>query len=235
MTFNPHSLAGLALLTSFLINFSAHADNERDRKENRVYFSITENAYFNNDQATLVFRAYAQDINPQTVAKSINSQMQSALELLKKEPKIQAKTSDYQILPLYDKNQILINWRGQQTLTLNMENLPGLVKIMAQIQTHLRYQSMEFSVSSAQRALFLNDLTAKAVKTYQQKAQLIAHSFEKSTYKIIETRIHTPDFPSPYLARGMIASSDHLQNAPAMQSGQSQISVTIEGTLLLPN
>lgn len=235
MTFNPHSLLALALLTSFFISSGAHADDERDRKENRVYFSITENASLNNDQVTLVLRAYAQDLNPQTVANSINNQMQSALALLKKDPQIQAETSDYQILPVYDKNQTLVNWRGQQTLTLNTENSPRLLIVMPQIQTHLRYQTMQFSVSSAQRALFLNDLTAKAIKTYQQKAQLIAQSFKKSTYKIIETRIHTPNFPSPYLARGMVANSDNLQNAPAMQSGQSQLSVTIDGTLLLPN
>ncbi|BBP42622.1 SIMPL domain-containing protein [Thiosulfativibrio zosterae] len=222
------------LLLICVFSMNAHAFETNQRNENRVSFSVTESAYFNNDQVTLTFRAYSQDLNPQVVANEINTQMQAAYAVLKRAPQIKVETSDYQIQPIYDKNQALTTWRGQQTLTLNMENQPGLVKIMAQIQPYLRYQNMEFGVSSAQRQLFIDDLTRKALDTFQKKAQLIAQGFQTQVYKIIETNIQSPHFPSPYLARNMMAS-DAVGNAPVMQAGQSQLSVTINGTLLLPN
>lgn len=234
MQYNQHTLT-LIFICSFLLSFTVKAADTADRQENRVFFSITETASIDNDQVTLTFRAHAQDKNPDVVANRINTQMQSASAVLKKAPSIQAETSDYQISPIYDKDQTLTHWRGQQTLTLNMENKPGLVKIMAQIQPFLRYQNMQFGISNAQRQIFLNDLTRKAIKTYQQQAQLIAQSFQANVYKIIETRIQTPNFPSPYLGRSMMASADTIQSAPVMQGGQSQLSVTIDGTLLLPN
>lgn len=222
----------LVLISVFSMNAQALENTERN--ENRVSFSVTESAYFNNDQVTLTFRAYSQNLNPQVVANEINTQMQAAYAVLKRAPQIKVETSDYQIQPIYDKNQALTTWRGQQTLTLNMENQPGLVKIMAQIQPYLRYQNMEFGVSSAQRQLFIDDLTNKAIATFQKKAQLIAQGFNANQFKLIETHIQSPHFPSPYLARNMMAS-DAMSNAPVMQAGQSQLSVTINGTLLLPN
>lgn len=226
----------IILLTFSLIFFisGVNADMKPNQETpHQVHFSVSQSDYFNNDRVSITFSAFAQDKNPQIVANTINTQMQNATSVLKHSTNIKLETGNYQITPVYNKNRDVAAWRGQQTLTLNMANLPGLVKILAKVQPFLRYQSMSFGVSEAQRQKFINELTLEAIKAYQQKANMIATSFRAQSYRITETRINTPHIPSPYVARSamMADTIPAAKIAPTLRTGQTKLTVSINGKL----
>lgn len=219
-------------LASFASSVQANTSSQQDTTH-KVYFSISQSDYFNNDRVSITFSAFAQDKNPQVVANSINTQMQNATSVLKHSTHIKLETGNYQIIPVYNKNRDVVAWRGQQTLSLNMPNLPGLVKTLTKVQPFLRYQSMSFGVSETQRQKFINQLTQEAIKAYQQKANMIATSFRAQNYRITETRINTPHIPTPYKARSamMADTLTTTQISPTLKQGQTKLTVSINGQL----
>lgn len=219
-----------------LLNLSnpAFADNSQ-LQGNRVHFSVSESQNVPNDSISMTFNRVAEGISPQAVANEINRQMQLAIRALKPSPEIIVKTSQYNIQPVYTK-QVISHWRGQQSLVLTLENKPGLVKILAKIQPYLAYKSMQFGVSKALQQQILEQLTDKAILRFRNKATRIAHGFNAPSFKVLETHINTPNSfqPRAMYARSEMAMMSSKMAAPVVKAGQSQITVNISGTILLP-
>jgi len=221
----------------FLLNFTnlAFADTTQPQG-NKVYFSISETQKVPNDTITMQFNRVAEGISAQAVANEINIKMQEAIKALRPYPDIIVKTSQYNIHPVYNK-QVITHWRGQQTLVLTLENKPGLVKILTKIQPYLAYQSMQFGVSDELQHQILGQLTDKAITQFRDKASRIAHNFNAPSFKILETHINTPNsvMPRAMYARADVAMVSSKMAAPVVEAGQSQVTVTVSGTILLPN
>ncbi|GKT11940.1 MAG: hypothetical protein ISEC1_P0913 [Thiomicrorhabdus sp.] len=231
-----------ALLPTFILLFmalstqvSANNDVIKKPQGNQVHFSISESEQINNNIVSVSFRKQTQASSAQSVTREINIAMADAVALLKKYPDITPQTSQYNIRPVYNKNRVISHWMGSQTLTITFNNQPKLLAALTELQALLSYQSMQFSVSAANRQTALNKLMLKAIKHFQQQADIIAQSFSSAQYKILETRINMPS-PSPFRqgpppARMMMAEST---SAPAVEAGKSRLQVQISGILLLP-
>ncbi|WP_321326102.1 SIMPL domain-containing protein [Thiomicrorhabdus sp.] len=229
-----HSLILSGFLFLFNLTNPAFADSTQPQG-NRVSFSISEMQNVPNDIISMTFNRVAEGISPQAVANEINRQMQSAIKALKPYPDIIVKTSQYSIQPVYTK-KVISHWRGQQSLVLTLENKPGLVKVLTKIQPYLAYQSMQFGVSDALKHKILGKLTDKAILQFRDQASRIAHGFNVPSFKILETRINTPNSfqPRPMYANSEMAMMSSKMAAPVVEAGQSQITVNISGTILLP-
>lgn len=203
---------------------------------NKVNFSISESQNVFNDSISITFNRVAEGISPQEVTNEINTQMQAAVRALKAYPDIITQTSQYNIYPVYKKS-VITHWRGQQSLTLTVENKPGLVKILAKIQPYLAYKSMQFGVSEALRKEIMAKLTDKAIHSFRAQANRIAQGFMAPSYKIIQTNINTNGHSSPvaYMARSEMVMAAKDMTVPTVKAGQSKLKVTVSGTLLLPH
>lgn len=203
---------------------------------NKVHFSISESQKMDNDITTITFRATAQARSAQTVTHDINVKMQAALKTLKKYPSIIAKTSQYQIYPAYNKDQVIRHWNGSQILSITLDSDSEQLKALTELQKHLVYQNMQFLVSAKQQQKAMKQLSLNAIQSFQAQATLIANQFNAPHYQILETRINTP---SPRFSKQNYAMSSRMvmaesMAAPGVEAGQSTLSVTISGILLLP-
>lgn len=222
------------MLGLFTLSFNTSANETHSG--NKVGFSITETQNVANDTITMTFNRVAEGMSPQAVANEINQQMQAAVKALKAYPEIITQTSQYNIHPVY-KKQIISHWRGQQSLVLTLENLPGLVKVLTKIQPYLAYQSMQFGVSEELKQRTLTQLTDKAIHHFRNQANRIAQGFQAPSYKILETHINTNNgyIPQPMYARSEMAMMASDMATPTVKAGESKINVTISGVILLPN
>lgn len=213
-----------------------HASAAEMLQGNQVHFSVAESQNVPNDSISITFNRVAEGGSPQVVADEINQKMQAAVQALKAYPNIITKTSQYNINPVYKKS-IMTHWRGQQSLTLTLENKPGLIQVLAKIQPYLAYQSMQFGVSEQLKQELLEKLTSRAIQRFQTQATRIAQGFRAPSYKVLETRIDTPSYPlpRPYMTRSDMAVMSSQMAAPTVKAGQSKLTVNISGTILLPN
>lgn len=226
------SLASFALLLCALSIQPVQADDKQP-SGHKIHFSITESENVGNDRVSITFSHVAQGATPQSVTEQINKRMKSAFAVLKRYPDIVAQTSQYNIYPVYQK-QLISHWRGQQSLTIHFENRPQEMTVLDEIQPHLAYKSMQFSVSDTRRKEVLEQLTRKAIQTYRQRAQLIASEFANAKYQLLETHINTPNIP---VARALYARAETAMasdmSAPNVAAGESKIQIQISGRLLL--
>lgn len=215
---------------------SAAQTDDKAPKGNKIHFAITENQQVENDTISVSFKKISQGRTAQAVMDDINKKMKTAVSLLKKYPDIVIQTSQYNIHPVYNKQRVISHWKGHQLLTLTFDKKPELLKSLTELQSHLSYHSMRFSVSDALKQQLLNTLTVRAITRFQKQADMIADSFQASHYKILETRINMPNQPRPIQnfggARMMMAES---MAPPAVEAGESTIKVHISGVMLIPD
>ncbi|WP_178862034.1 SIMPL domain-containing protein [Thiomicrorhabdus cannonii] len=215
-----------------LFSLSAQAE---DATYHQVHFSISQSDTLQNDTAQVVLQAIAESVSAEVAAQQINRQMQAAIKLLKPLKQIKIQSGPYSVNPVYNKQRVIQHWRGQQTLTLTTQDLPGLPSVLSKLEKLLTYQSTRFSISETLRHQAQKKLIAEAMQTYQARASQIAEGFKAPAYELLETRIQTngvqPIHHQPY----MLASRAMAESAePVMEAGESEIRVEISGLLRLP-
>jgi len=202
---------------------------------NKVHFSISENQKIDNDLSTITFRASVQAHSAAAVTHEINLKMQTAIDSLKPFPQVKAKTSQYHLHPVYNKQQVISHWNGSQSLTITLELNSEQLKSLVSLQEHLTYQSMQFSVSEDRKKKIVDQLTIKAIQAFQRQANVIATNFNAAHYRILETRINTPR--SPIIRQNYATSRMMMAESiapPAIEGGQSNLKIDISGVMLLP-
>lgn len=202
---------------------------------NKVYFSISESQKIDNDILIITLKASAQARSASMVMEKVNRKMQMAIVSLKKYPDIEVQTSQYRVHPIYNKGETIRHWNGGQSLIVTLDAQSKQLKVLTNLQEHLAYQSMHFKISAEKKQKSVQQLTLTALKTFQQQAKLIANAFGSAHYQLLETRINPP-LPqtnpqhATFSNRMVMAES---MTAPAIESGQSILTVNISGVLLL--
>lgn len=230
--FNPVLLLPAIVCLTGLLSFNVHAD---EAKFHQVHFSISQSDTLQNDTAEVVMQATAEGISAEAVTQQINQQMQAAIKLVKPLKQIKTQSGLYRVHPVYNKQRVIQHWRGQQTLTLTTQDLPGLPGLLSTLEPHLTYQTLRFSVSPARRDEAVQHLLDRALQHYQARAAQIAKGFNALNYELTQTQIQTngvqPIHNQPY----MLASRAMAESAePVIEAGESDIRVDISGQLRLP-
>ncbi len=204
---------------------------------NNVYFSISEYQEMDNDISIVTLSASAQARSAKAVMETINKKMQAALATLKKYPEIDAKTTQYQVHPIYQKDRVIRQWNGSQSLVVTLDASSKQFQVLTELQEQLVYQNMQLKISPEKRQKAMQQLTLKALHSFQQQAKHIANAFGAVDFKLLETRINTPfsrqyGQEAEFSGRMMMTKS---MAAPALEAGTSTLNVTVSGVLLLPN
>lgn len=225
----------VAVTLSQFVFSQAWADEDANRF-NRISFAETVTETVSNDQVTVHFLARAQDDDPDAVAREINQQMQQAKRLLDRTSGLRVQTGGYQIHPIYDKNRKIQSWRGQQSLSIETQNTLGLAEILADLQSLLNYNGMQFSVSHQQKERVMSQLLKRGIQAYRDKAKQIARAFGKEAFNITETRIENTMPPGLYRQpRALAMTAMKAESAPVMEAGESDIRLTISGVVTIRN
>lgn len=225
----------VAVTLSQFVFSQAWADEDANRF-NRISFAETVTETVSNDQVTVHFLARAQDDDPDAVAREINQQMQQTKRLLDRTSGLRVQTGGYQIHPIYDKNRKIQSWHGQQSLSIETQNTPGLAEILADLQSLLNYNGMQFSVSRQQKERVMSQLLKRGIQAYRDKAKQIARAFGKEAFNITETRIENTMPPGLYRQpRALAMTAMKAESAPVMEAGESDIRLTISGVVTIRN
>lgn len=230
-----NSILSILLVATLIVSSQAWADEDNNRF-NRISFAETVSETVSNDQVTVHFLARAQNQDPDTVAREINQKMEQAKRILDRTSGLQIQTGNYRIHPVYDKNRKIQDWQGQQSLSIETQNTPGLAEILADLQTLLNYNGMQFSVSRQQTEHVMSQLLKRGIQAYRDKAKQIARAFGKEAFNITETHIENTMPPVLYRQpRALAMTAMKAESAPVMEAGQSDIRLTISGVVTIRN
>ena len=224
-------LLGLALSTT------AFAQSNETINYNLINIQAEASRQVSNDEMNAVLYIEKSNKQPTELANQINQLMSQAVQTAKKYPSIKIETGSQSTYPIYDNDsQKLKEWRGRAEIRIESTDFKNVSQIISELQQNFQTQSINFTVSDAQRKKVENELVVEASKNFQQRAQTLSQAWNKSGYNLVNINLNTSNYggqPVPRMAM-MKASSNSLEIADQqMAGGESKISVNASGTIQL--
>ncbi|MGB5260806.1 MAG: SIMPL domain-containing protein [Gammaproteobacteria bacterium] len=223
----------VALLLLVCLLQSAAVADEEERRYNLIRLQADRAEQVNNDTMHVSLNTYGEDRDAAQLAARINADMAWALKQAGMYKMVSAKTGGYQTWPV-DRDKLLTKgWRGQQTLELEGTDIEALSKLAGILQEKLKINSMRFTVSDKQREAAENRLVEEALNAFKERARIIRVNLEASGYRIVDINVGTSTQHPPIRYQARMAMADVAESAVAVEGGQSDIRVTVSGTIEL--
>ena len=217
-----------ALVTGINVAF---ADDEL--RYNQVRLQSQQTEAVSNDTMHVSMNTYAEMQDPAKLAAKINNDMEWALQQAKQVQGVKINTGSYQTWPITRK-EVTTGWRGQQDLVLESADTETLSRLVGQLQDRLQIKSMNFTVSDEKRAGVETRLIDAALDAFKQRAGIIGDNLKASGFRIVEINVNTSTQRPPMLRQARMASmSMEASDAVAVEGGESDVSVTVNGTIEL--
>lgn len=188
-----------------------------------------------NDEMHAVLYIEKSHKQPAELAAQITQTMNQAMALAKKYPQVKIETGSQSTYPVYlDNSQKLKEWRGRAEINIESTNFKAASQLIAELQQNFQTQSINFTVSDAQRKKVENELMIEASKNFQQRAQLLTQAWNKSGYQLVHLNLNTSNaYPQPVMMRESMAkfASADAAAPQTVAAGESKISVNANGSI----
>ena len=166
-------------------------------------------------------------------ANQVNADMEWALEEVEDESEIIARTEQYNTYPQY-RSEKIVSWTVSQSLRLETDDFEQLTDLIGELQERLNVQQMQFAVKPETRASVENQLIEEALEAYRQRADIVAKSMGADSYDIVNTNLNTQGAYTPVYSRAQTSKLEVFSaDAPSVEAGESNISVTVNGQIQL--
>lgn len=203
-----------------LLNFSAEASRKVD-----------------NDQTNATMTKIFQNKSSSEVASQINETLNRAIVISKKYPQVQVSTGNQSTYPQYDKNQKINGWTGNASLNLKSTDTVAISKLIAELQSFMTLDGINFSVSDDTRKKVEKELMIEASKNFQAQAQALLPAWNARDYQLVSLDFNRGgDYGGRYTVAPMMAMAEATSGkvvSQDFQAGESTITVTANGNVQL--
>jgi len=217
--------------------FSATAFAQQNEQLNYNVINVQAEAArkVSNDEMHAVLYIEKSNKQPAELASQITQLMNQAMALAKKYPQVKVETGSQTTYPIYDnENRKLKEWRGRAEIQIESTDFKAASQLIGELQQNFQTQSINFSVSDAQRKKVENELMVEASKNFQQRAQMLSQAWNKSGYNLINLNLNTNNqYPQPIMMRASMAkfSGAEVVDAQDVAAGESKITVNANGAI----
>ena len=220
-----------------LVAASAHAQAPQQPFFNVITLEASATADVPTDTLTVTLFVEEQGPDPGQLATRVNARLEDALARAKKEPKIEARSGNYQTNPTYDRANQLTGWRIRADVVLESRDFKAVAALAGVMQPALKLWSMTFSLSRGARETAEAKLLTEALGKFQDKARAVAKGLGFPGYVLgqIVVRSEGP-MPGPVAYRGvaMSAMADAAPPAPVpVEGGKNAVTVNVTGSVVL--
>jgi len=242
-----HSMYRLLPLVTLLLAlaaFPAHgADNaSAERRMTQIELSSEASVMATNDLAQATVFAEAAGPTPGgATAQKVKQQIEAALAVAKKYPQVAVRSGGLSTSPDYGSGKFSSSsnsksWRVRSELLLAASDIEALSALVGELQETLGVADLRLLPTVETRKKAENEAILKAMTAFQERAALMAGAMGKQ-YRITKMVLNNgPELVSRDQRNGMMAMRAATENSPMpIEAGESQIKVTISGTIELLN
>jgi len=187
------------------------------------------------DTLTVTLFVEEQGPDPGQLATRVNARLDEALAKARKEPKVEARSGNYQTNPIYDRANQITGWRIRADIVLESRDFKAVAALAGALQPALKLWSMTFSLSRGAREAAEATLLTEALGKFQEKARAVAKGFGFPGYMLGQIVVRS-DGPvhAPVAFRGaaMSAMADAAPPVP-VEGGKNAVTVTVSGSVVL--
>ncbi len=188
-----------------------------------------------NDLMIVRLEAMEKGKDTAKLADIVNSKMKKAISLARKLNDVQIKTTNYRTSQWWEKGKQK-GWIVRQELVLKGRDMKALTQLLGKLQAFLHLNGMEFEPSREKVDEMQDNLIAKALQKFKQRADIVAHQFDFQGWRLKDVSISTSGrYPSPvpiYRAKMMVDTAESV-TAPEVSPGMNQVKVSVSGSVAL--
>jgi predicted secreted protein len=189
------------------------------------------------DTLTVTLFVEDQGPDPALLATRVNARLDEALTKARKEPKVEARSGNYQTNPTYDRANQITGWRIRADVVLEGRDFKAVAALAGTLQPALKLWSMTFSLSRGAREAAEAALLTEALGKFQEKARAIAKGLGFPGYALGQVVVRSDGpVPPPVAYRGvaMSAMAEAAPPAPVpVEGGKNAVTVNISGSVVL--
>ncbi|MDX5445186.1 MAG: SIMPL domain-containing protein [Zoogloeaceae bacterium] len=221
-----------SLLLAALLALSAPAIAE-PAKATTIDLSAEAGSKAENDLGRAQLYFEASDKNAQALAGKVNRAIADALETAKPFTSVMTSTAGSTTYPIHDREGNRIEgWRMRSTIELESRDMAALSALIGQLQQTLLISSVNMQPAPETRAKATNVAAVDAIRAFEERAEVLANALGKR-YRIRHLSVQHAGSPPAYpMMRASAMSLAKDESAP-LQGGQSEITVTVSGTVEL--
>ncbi|UNT65335.1 SIMPL domain-containing protein [Acinetobacter towneri] len=214
---------------------TAFAQSNESLNYNIVNVQAEATREVSNDQMHAVLYIEKSHKQPAELASQINQLMSQAIATARKYPQVKVETGSQTTYPIYDNDsRKLKEWRGRAEVRVQSTDFKAASQLVSELQQNFQTQSINFSVSDAQRKKVENELMVEASKNFQQRAKTLAQAWNKPNYELVNLNINTNSYshqPIPRMAMMKASNADMAVPEQEVAAGESKMTVTANGSI----
>ncbi|MCL2829946.1 MAG: SIMPL domain-containing protein [Betaproteobacteria bacterium] len=206
-----------------------------ERRATQIELSGEASVMAANDLAQATVFAEAVGSTPGgAAAKEVNKKIEAALALAKKYPKVAVRSGGVSTYREYGSKISAKSWRIRSQLFLETRDVEALSALVGELQETLGVDDLRLRPAAETRIKAENEATLKAMAAFRERATLMAGAMGKS-FRIVYMSLNgQPSMVAiernmPVARMAMSA----LESPMPVEAGESQIRVTIGGTIEL--
>jgi len=187
-----------------------------------------------NDEVVVNFLIVAEGPLPKPLQQKVNRISQAVDKRLAKE-KLKLKTTDRRMEPQWDRQHSRrIGWRLTQSAQATSQDLDAVSEwVQAIEELGVQLQGVSYRVNSKTMRAVQNELRMQAVASFREKAAAMAKALSAPSYRIMSLQTSQAQPVYPRQGRMVMAAMEAME-PPAMQAGESKITVNVSGNIELP-
>ena len=188
-----------------------------------------------SDTLTATLFTEEQGPDPGQLAAKVNARIDEALAKAKAEPKVEARSGNYQTNAIYDRANQITGWRIRAEIVLESRDFKAIGALAGALQPALKLSSMTFSLSRGARETTEAKLTTEALARFQEKARAIAKAlgFPGHALGQIAVRAEGPVHVPMFRTAAMGMSEGAVAGPVPIEAGKSAVTVFVSGSVVL--
>lgn len=222
------------LMISVAVSSNLFAQSSDSLNYNVVNLQAEATRQVSNDEMHAVLFIEKSNKQPAVLSSQITQFMNQAMQLAKKYPQVKVETGSQTTYPVYDNDSSkLKEWRGRAEINIESTDFKAASQLVSELQQSFQTESINFTVSDAQRKKVENELMVEASKNFQQRAQLLSQTWNKSGYNLVNLNLNTSNhYPQPMMRASMAKFANaEAADAQNVAAGESKITVNANGAI----
>jgi len=224
------------LLITLLVTggVASYAQAAEPVQYNMVSLSAEAHRQVVNDEATATLYIESNDANAANLSDLLNRTTADALRQAKAYAPVKAWVAGNSVFPVYTPKNKPDGWRGRAEIRLQSTDFKALAGLISKLQSTMQLADLNFDLSTASREHIETELIDEAVRAFHSRADVVAHSLSATHYKLVSMNVNTQGgvrYQPQMMAKSFAMAASAPVSEPPMESGQSQVTVGINGTV----
>jgi predicted secreted protein len=201
----------------------------------RVSLATSASVQVPQDLMTMSLSVLREGTDAHVLQTQVNAALEAALQIARRDAKpgqMAVRTGQFGLNPRYGRDNKLTGWQGSAELILEGRDFARITETAGKLQT-LTVASINFGLTQEQFQSAQAKAQAQAITQFRSNATEVAKGFGFSDYTLVDVRIGA-ESPGPMLRQRMLTASSMVAEGPiAAESGTSNVTVTVSGSIQL--